>query len=196
MKSQKRSLAEVTTELAAVDRKLKATEKTRETLRAEFFFCATEQIKMEPLAKRVLTLPKAFFHLTKMGFEDFVTSRYPTWRLENYESLPGTDTFTLIIEEDPEYVPYEYINDRTREVVSRQVASSSPQIDTETLKMERPDLWEKIMKPVITYEVNDEALTTAVVEDPSIVAVLQRHYCYPRKPSKKLGPIRVAKEEE
>lgn len=196
MKSQ-RSLDQVAVELAEADRVLKKAEKAKEDLRSEFFFCATEQVKSERVLKRrALTIPKEFFHLTKMSFEDFVASRYPTWRLAEYESESMVHQFVLIIEEDPEYLPFEYIHAETREVVSRQVASAPPQVDTNTLKAEFPAVWEKIMKPVVVYELNDEALTTAVVEDPSLVGVLQRHYCYPRKPSKKLGPIRVAKEEE
>lgn len=190
-----RSIDEVARDLSDADRILKHAEKAKESLRKEFFSLATEQVRVtHVLKKRALTIPKSFFDTTGMTFEQFVVSRYPTWRLAEHKQ--EDEMVVLIIEEDPDFSPFTYQHPETREIITRQVAEASPQIDLETLRLENPLVWLEITRPVTSYELNEEALTALCVERPEIVALIQRHYRYGRKPSQKLAPIRVAKDEE
>lgn len=191
--STQTELNKIVKELVTTDHKLRELNEKRDALRLKFFEYAEEGVKQDVgLVKRTVTVPIQFFIVTKMEFEDFSSSRYPEWRI--VEVKQEAKDVVFLLEQDPVYLPWSYTHPTTRHVVSKQIAIPSPSLDSDTFRLDQPELWGKVMKPVTTYEPDPVEIQQAIQENPDLVSVFQAHTKY-KKPTQKLGPIRMEKTE-
>jgi hypothetical protein len=78
--------------------------------------------------------------------------------------------------------------------VSKDVAEYTPEIDWETLKSERPDIFKKLAVKRTHYDVNEAALEE-LFEDPEEASVLQRHLKV-KPPSLRVTARRIEQEKD
>lgn len=178
-------LGEVTKALGEHYREWKAAEKSKNESKTEFFEVATEKIRDEDRPTKVVTLYGPD--------EDTARARclryYPTWKIKAISKVEDGE-HSFLLEEDPDYAPYTYVNPEDGMVYSRQVAAGKLHLDDDLLKEQDPELYERVthipqerqLKPF--EELSDD--DTAAVQD----------YIYEGKPTVKLGAPRKAKPEE
>lgn len=177
--------------LAARLKKLSDQEKDikaeKDGLRSELFNYGAKDYEGKEylLPTTTITVPKIFWHTTGFTEFDFIRSRFPTWDIEvaEYDDLANTTTFVL--RKNPLYAPFKYEDDALK--LSKSVTEPTPEIDFESLKAERPDLFDKITKEVISLELDGEALEAAIAEDQEVVSILTRHTKYTREPQQRVA---------
>jgi hypothetical protein len=176
-------LEEITKELGLAHSRAKEWDKTKTQYRAEFFKIATES--HETLAEKIVnvdaeTLSDAILQAEKL---------YPTWT-----PLSATEVengFDVRIKENPEYMPFTFVNHEDGMVYQKQVASGAVMFDDERSKQDHPMLYE-----VVTHvpEPKRELRSLDDLSDEQI-AIIQ-DYIYEGKPTIKLAAPRKAKEDE
>jgi hypothetical protein len=176
-------LEEITKELGLAHSRAKEWDKTKTQYRAEFFKIATES--HETLAEKIVnvdaeTLSDAILQAEKL---------YPTWT-----PLSATEVengFDVRIKENPEYMPFTFVNHEDGMVYQKQVASGPVMFDDERFKQDHPMLYE-----VVTHvpEPKRELRSLDDLSDEQI-AIIQ-DYIYEGKPTIKLAAPRKAKENE
>ena len=176
-------LEEITKELGLAHSRAKEWDKTKTQYRAEFFKIATES--HETLAEKIVnvdaeTLSDAILQAEKL---------YPTWT-----PLSATEVengFDVRIKENPEYMPFTFVNHEDGMVYQKQVASGPVMFDDERFKQDHPMLYE-----VVTHvpEPKRELRPLDDLSDEQI-AIIQ-DYIYEGKPTIKLAAPRKAKEDE
>lgn len=193
----------VAAELIRVDREIKAAEKRKATYRGALFDHATEVASKRVLARKVITLEKGWLGKVGISLDDFLTTRYPQWNLVEIEAEEQDDGTTLLhylLEENPVYQSFEIVteieeDDKIEKVkTGRSIQQNDPTFDFDTLKRDMPEVFDRIMVPVISYELDEVAVIKVLEEDPSLHAKLQLHMSFP-KPITKLSPSRVVKED-
>jgi len=176
-------LEEITKELGLAHSRAKEWDKTKTQYRAEFFKIATES--HETLAEKIVnvdaeTLSDAILQAEKL---------YPTWT-----PLSATEVengFDVRIKENPEYMPFTFVNHEDGMVYQKQVASGPVMFDDERFQQDHPDLYH-----VVTHvpEPKRELRSLDDLSDEQI-AIIQ-DYIYEGKPTIKLAAPRKAKEDE
>ena len=76
----------------------------------------------------------------QVKFQGYVKQFHPGWRVVD----PGSKEFTYIIEEDPSFKKFVYVNHDDWNVYRRNVSQAGPSLDNERLKDEDPELWKRI----------------------------------------------------
>lgn len=178
------------------------TGKQADELRKEFFRLHDEQFKGKDylLPVKTVDVPDEFWHSTQMSKEDFVSSRFPGWNVEHCEYNTALGRTVFVLKRDPQYIPgivelYEEDNEGNHLIrVSKEISEYTPEIDWETLKQERPDIWEKIAQPITSYEIDEEGFEKLVEESPEELATIQRHMKV-RKPVLRATAKRVKSDE-
>lgn len=134
-------LSEITKLLGIAHAESKKAEKELKTYRSEFFEAIDDEIiSTETFARQTITFipPK-----TEDDAEDLITyvnRFYPGWRIVDV----GSKRNTHIIEEDPAFKKFVYVNHEDGNIYRRNVSQSGPSLDDERLKRENPKLWERI----------------------------------------------------
>jgi len=188
-------------------------------LKKEFFSEATTA-QASTLAQKTTTVTATSWEKAR----DLVKRLNPTWVIKDEGLKIGgnsDDTYTFILEENPEFKPFTYVNKETKRVWTKQVVETAPSLDDEWLQEEDPELWKEITEipnrdvianvvyecGVDSHEVDDrlESLweaydgprTLKSFEDltPEQHAKVQK-YLYPGPPQVKLQAPRDAKPEE
>lgn len=166
------------------EKKLKA---DKENLRTELFKFATQDYddKSYLLPTTTISVPLEFWERTGLTETEFLSSRFPTWDVEEaeYDDLAMRTTF--ILRKNPFYMPFKFEDDEFK--LSKTTTEPTPDIDWITLAAERPDLFDSLAKPVMTYELDGEELERMIAEDPEIISVLTRHTRYNREPQQRVG---------
>src|SRR4029078_831601 len=128
------------------------------------------------LPVKTIEVPKEFFETTGMEMEDFAASRFPNWDVEHIEKDVSTGNTTFVLKQNYKYVSGVVDVDDGDKIlrVSKEVSEYTPEIDWDTLKSERPDLFEQLAEPVTTYEINESQFDKLVDEQPEELATLQR----------------------
>jgi len=151
----------------------------REELRSDLFRLLDYDFKGKDhlLPVRTFEVPEQFFRDTGLSYDEFVKTRSPGWKVEHVEKNVTTDLTTFVLKKDPNYVNriIEVDADEGKIQVSKEISEYPPEIDWETLVVERPDLYEKLAKEVVVIQLNDEELEKLFEEQPEELAVLQRH---------------------
>jgi hypothetical protein len=192
--------------------------KNRESgLKEAFFDAATEAVAQATLAQKTVTVPS--------GVEDpeyYALKRNPRWRVIEVVDLSQQPGFAgVVLEEDPQYKPFVYVNRKTKRVWTRSVRDGSPWLDDEELRESDPELWKRITRLYndqfireLLYHANidpdeiDDHIAAIEEEfesertllplenlDPDDLAGVQE-YMYPGKPVVSLSAPRKAKPEE
>lgn len=167
-------------------------DKKNSGLKQDFFNEATK--------KTMASLAQKTYDTCNPGSKDrayFLAERYnPGWRSISAEtySLDGTSVtpirlgWRVILEEDPAFKPFTYVNKVDKRVWQKQITSSSPMLDDEELKIQDPDLWYRVTEPTRVLKPLEEL-------KPDELAELQG-FMYPGPLQVKLAQPRKAKPEE
>ncbi len=171
---------------------------TVQDLRDEFFRMHDEAVKGRSytLPVKTIEVPDEFFAVTGMSAEEFVESRFPNWNVEHVEKNTATNKTTFILKQNYRYVPgIVEIDDDDKVIrVAKEVSEYTPEIDWETLKAERPDLFDKLAQPVTRYEIDEVGFAEMVDKNPEELATLQRHMKV-KPPTLRATARRVKKDE-
>jgi hypothetical protein len=171
-------------EITSLEKEIKS---KKENLRSELFEIGADDYEGKEwlLPTTTITVPKEFWVRTNLTPDEFIASRFPTWDLESREDDVTMFTTTFVLRKKPLYMPYKYENDNYK--LSKSVTEPTPEIDWETLKAEDSQIFDKITKEVVIYELDGEALEELMAEDDSIIPFLTRHTMYKREPQQRVG---------
>lgn len=183
-------LTELSQELYELSTEIAEREARRGKLRKELFNFATEQIKIAEstsgtLPMKSVVIPEGWLEKIDISKEDFFKSRYPGWIILSEKGG------VYIIMKDPEYISWEYVDPDTHIKVAKQIQESTPEIDWKTLQLEDPELFERLAAPVVDYELNEEEYNRVVVENPTVVSILQRHLVMKTPVQRLPKPVKV-----
>lgn len=172
----------------------KHNKKEREELKQEFLRLLEHDFKGRDhvLPVKTIEVPQGFWTATSMTKEEFVQSRFPGWNVEHVEKNVSTGITVFVLKQNPHYIAgvVEIQTDNGLVKVSKEVAEYTPEIDWDTLRNERYDLFERLAKPVISLELDEDELGLIAVEQPEELATLQRHMKV-KEPSLKVQPRKV-----
>lgn len=191
-------------DLAYADRAEKLAKARKSELREQLFHVATLENEDNILPRQTFTIPVGFLNKVGMPENIFLASRWPGWRkIESRrvngdgEALPNGEWVEYLVEKDPAYLPWsvEAQVDGLTIVAGRSVQQKAPEIDQRTLQKDMPEVFDKIMKPVVNYEVDADKLQNLITDDPSMLAKIQLHFAYP-DPIAKLSPIKEIKDAD
>jgi len=172
----------------------KRNKSTRDDLKDEFFRLLDYEYKGRAhiLPVKTIEVPDTFWHSTQMTYDEFVRSRFPGWNVEHVEKSISTNRTVFVLKRDPQYVPglVEVQDDEGTIKVAKEVAEYTPEIDWTTLQQERPDLFEKLSRPRVIMELDDDAFEKLAMEEPEELATLERHMVV-RPPALKVQPRRM-----
>lgn len=180
MSSQIENLVSDLYHVTTQEKELKA---RKEELRDELFGVANREQPEHLLPTATIEVPFEFFNTTGMTYDDFLKSRFPTWDLQDYEVKDNSVVF--ILRKGKSYMPWKYEDDYYK--LSKSPVEPTPEIDWDTLEIERPDLFGRLAKEKITYEVNEEEFNKLLQEDPTVYEVLRRHSKFTRAVSQRVG---------
>lgn len=177
-------LADVTNQLGEAYSSWKRAEREKNELRDAFFCLIDQQLKNEVPSQIIAEFP------TEDEEEALrqAQRRYVRHRIISTRPIEGG--YQVILEEDPEYRPFSYVNKTSGRVFQRIISEGSPVLDDEALKEENPELWEAITEEIITREL--KPLTDLTPEQ---IEELEPYISMP-KPQARLAAPRVAKNEE
>lgn len=179
------SLDETTQDLGKWHEKWKTAEKEKNKLREKFFREASEELA-ESLPAR---------NIEQVSAKDLEEAlRIAQRRFHRYNVLDaqeaGDDLWNVVLEEDPEFKPFSYINKIDGKVYSRIVTEGTPFLDDDALRDEDPELWERITTEKVSRELRP--LEDLDADD---LAKMQPYLTAP-KPTVRLSNPREAKQEE
>lgn len=129
------TLEDITLKLGEADSLKKSSDKDRTKYKDLFFATATAMLSEGPLARKTVEIPKG-----TEGVEDFILSHNPGWSLMQVSE----DETKAVLEQDPKYLPFQFINPKDGKVYARSVREGSPMLDDDRLKVEDPDLYEEV----------------------------------------------------
>jgi hypothetical protein len=179
------ALDETTKELGKAHAAWKENEKEKNKYRDKFFREVTEAISDELPAKSVQKV-------TAKDIEEAL--RISQRRFSRHKVIDcvdlGDGEFGVVLEDDPEFRPFTYINKIDGKVYSRVIAEGTPYLDDEGMRDEDPELWEKI-----TVEKTERVLKPLDSMSAEELAQIQPYLVTP-KPTVRLGNPRIAKQEE
>jgi hypothetical protein len=171
--------------------------KSREDLRKEFFRLHDAGLGANHiLPVRTVEIPESFFKATGLSQEEFVTRRFPGWKVEHVELNTVEKKRTFVLKRDTKYVAGVVdIEDEGQTVrVSKEVVEYSPEVDFESLKKERPDLYRKLKKTVKVDVLDDDKFEALLAEHPEELSVVERHLVV-KEPALRATVKRVKDEE-
>jgi hypothetical protein len=163
----------------------KASEESKNFAKEEFFAQATEELAASELATQVVTLALK----PEDDLREIVAEKYPRMILKEVKALEDGQV-EIILEENPAFKPYTFVNPEDRTVYSRSIRAGKVSIDDDSLAADNPDLYEQI-----TIEVTERQLRPLEELTPEQVAEIQQ-YIYEGKPQVVLSQPRTAKPEE
>jgi hypothetical protein len=187
MSNMTNDLQEITKQLGSAHKKKSEGEKELKKSRSEFFEAIDEEIlSTETLAQQTIVIPYAEEENVVTHIQTF----YPGWQYV-YENDDGS----VIIEEDPSFKKFVYINHDDGNLYRRNVSQSGPSLDDDRLKVENPKLWKRI-----TQEEEVPAKVVRVLKDletlPDKDLAAMQEYFVPGSMTVKLDAPRKAKPDE
>jgi uncharacterized protein YnzC (UPF0291/DUF896 family) len=182
---QAMSLDDVTQRLGRSHKKWKEAEQQKNKLRDEFFAAVNEELANELAAQSIVDVE---------GQDEEEVLRIAQRRFQKHRVVDvrqeSATTWKVVLEENPEYRDFQYINPEDGQVYSRIVAEGAPFLDDDAIREENPELWDKI-----THEVTTREMKPVESLEPEVLAQLRPYLTSP-KPSIRLGNPRRAKQEE
>jgi hypothetical protein len=182
-------LQQITKQLGTAHKKKSEGEKELKESRGKFFAAIDEEIvSTETLAQQTISVPEG------VEVANYVKVFHPGWRpFESDSNLEGG--IDVLIEEDPSFKKFVYINHQDGQVYRRNVSEGGPFLDDNRLKAENPKLWKRI-----TQEEEIPAKTVRVLKDletlPDKDLAAMQEYFVPGLMTVKLDAPRKAKPDE
>jgi len=176
-------LNQITKRLGNAHKQKTVAEKELKESRNLFFDAIYDEIlDTETLAQQTIEIPNYVDDVV-----DYIKQFYPGWYL--IEHFAKEDK-TALIEEDPSFKKFVYVNQEDENLYKRNVSQAGPSLDDERLKEEDPKLWKRITDQKTTRVLKD--LETVSNDD---LAAMQKYFV-PGPMTVKLDAPRKAKPEE
>lgn len=191
--TREQRLQKIARDLFDISEEEKQSKKNRSDLREELFRLLEYEFQGRDhiLPIKTVEVPETFWEATGMSKSEFVQTRFPGWNVEHVEKNIITKQTVFVLKRDPRYLPgVVELEDDPLIKVSKEVAEYTPEIDWTTLQQERPDLFEKLAKPKVVLELDDDALEKIANTEPEELATLERHMIV-KEPSLKVQPRRL-----
>jgi hypothetical protein len=115
---------------------------------------------------------------------------YRRHRVISVQETKDPGEWDVLLEPDPALQPYSYVNRADGKVYSRIIAEGSPYLDDESLRDEKPDLWQQI-----TVEETTRVLKPLEELPAEVLAELEPYITMP-EPQVRMGAPRKATLEE
>jgi hypothetical protein len=163
-------------------------DKLTKQARKEFMDAATEVAALETPARSI----------ERVIAEDMETAlRIAQRRFHNYTIVDvrrkvddEEPSYEVILEEDPALRPFSFVNREDGKVYSRVIVEGSPYLDDEALRVDDPELWDRITEKRIVEEI--KPLDSLSDDD---LAAIQPYLAMPPAQAR-MGKIRKAKPED
>lgn len=182
-------LSQITKTLGSAHRAKSTAEKELKESRSKFFDAVDEEIvATETLAQQTVDLPADV-----ESAEAYVRQFYPGWRVVGDEPEEGAET--ALIEEDPAFKKFVYVNHDDGYVYRRNVSQGGPSLDNERLKAEDPKLWKRITEERVQPATKVRVLKDLEEVDNKDLAAMQEYFV-PGPMTVKLDAPRKAKPDE
>lgn len=185
---RRKSLAVLTERLGKRYDKWKHYEGKKDSDRIEFFKAATLAEQNKALATKTVALSPA---LPEDEARAYLAKYHPRWVVKDLkfgESL----VVRALLEEDPQFTSFVYVNPRDRRVYTRQVNDGGPVLDDELLEAQDPELYSKV---TFTSPWGESILWPLDKLPDDLLAKLQS-YIYPGKTKVVFAAPRKAKADE
>src|SRR4051812_18767479 len=131
------SLEDTTSKLGEFHRKWKEAEKEKEKYKKQFFSEITEEVANEVVAQSVETVEAE---------DDEAAVRISERRFRRHHVVDVRERadgdWDVVLEENPAFKPFVYVNPDDGQVYQRVVIDGSPYLDDDALREENPELWE------------------------------------------------------
>jgi hypothetical protein len=172
------NLTELGVEIADLNAEIKRLETQKDEKRKEFFAAANESYvdKEYLLPTTTLSVPLGIF--IYIVETEFLKTRFPSWEVIAQEDKPFQRDYVL--RKRPEYMPFSYQDEDVS--ISRSPSEGTPVVDWDHLKEYAPNIFEKLAKPVLSYELNEEALGELFNESPTIATVVTKYFTVHKAP--------------
>ena len=155
------------------NKKLKELEKSKESLRSNFFSLVDEYISISGTTEtQVIDIKCA----SRAEAESYVEENHPGWLIAQYREDQ------IVIEEDPSQMKFTWTTDDGYQI-NRTTAIIGTKFDFERLKDFNHVLFDQIVESKMVYELNEKKAQQMIEDHPEILPVLQE--------STKLGKIQL-----
>jgi hypothetical protein len=163
----------LTKEIMNVGEAIKRLEKSKESLRSQFFDCVNEYIAFSGTMETEVIHRK---FASRAEAEKYVIDNHPGWNLIQYEEDK------IVIEEDPAQMRFVWTTEDGYQI-SRTTAVVGTKFDYEYLMDHAPDLFREIVESKTVYELNEKKAQALIEKSPQYLSILQE--------STKLGKIQL-----
>jgi len=162
-------------EIEKNNRKLKELEKSKESLREQFFALADEYIRISGTTEtQVIDIKCA----SRAEAESYVEENHPGWMIAQFRRFEDQ----IVIEEDPSQMKFTWTTEDGYQI-NRTTAVIGTKFDFDKLKDFDLELFEQIVESKMVYELNEKKAQQMIEVHPEILPVLQE--------STKLGKIQL-----
>jgi len=181
------SLTSVVHDLAALTAEEKELKIKKDDLRRQLFTYGAKDYegKEHLLPTTTITVPIEFFFSTGLDEEAFLNRSFPTWEVIGREKNNAHSSVTYVLRKKPVYMPFSYEDDDFK--LSKTTTEPTPEIDLETLKAERSELYEAITSKEVRVILDGDKLQVAIEEDQEVISILMRHTKYTRESQQRVG---------
>lgn len=185
-------LAAITTKLGSAHATSKKAEKELKESRSEFFVAIDDEIvETETLARQTIEFESPAGEEDAEDLLTHIKKFYPGWRLAE----TGSKEHTHIIEEDPAFKKFVYVNHDDGNVYRRNVSQAGPSLDDDRLKEENPELWKRITEVKVVPRQQVRVLKDLETLPNEDLAEIQEYFV-PGPMTVKLDAPRKAKPDE
>jgi len=191
MSDMPNNLQQITKQLGSAHKKKSEGEKELKASRAQFFEAIDQEIlSTQTLAQQTIEVPEDA--ADQEALLRHVAVFYPGWQLGEVVPSVWADGLPseIIIEENPAFKKFVYVNHEDGNVYRRNVSEGGPSLDDERLKAEDPALWKRITTTKAVRVLKD----MDTLPDKDLAAV--QEYFVPGSMTVKLDAPRKAKPDE
>jgi hypothetical protein len=189
-------LQQITKQLGTAHKKKSEGERELKESRSKFFKAIDEEIlSTETLAQQTIEVPETV--VDEETLIQHVAVFYPGWQVGEVVSLVWADEAPteIIIEENPAFKKFVYVNHEDGFVYRRNVSEGGPSLDDERLKVEDPELWKRITEVKVVPRQQVRVLKDMETLPDKDLAAMQEYFV-PGSMTVKLDAPRKAKPDE
>lgn len=177
-------LTEITRKLGESYNKHKRSEREKNEWREAFFEQATHELQQE-------LPPQTVAEYETSDVEDALRQAQRQYVKHTVIAVESDGNKTrIVLEQDPAYRPFTYINPSDGQIYKKSVSEGSPVLDDEGLLERDPDLYHRVMKKEVVYTPRDFSELA-----PEELEELSKYITFPKPQVKLQAPRRATQEE-
>jgi hypothetical protein len=185
----------ITTQLGESYFAWKEEEKNKEADRKAFFELAIAANKDATMRTKVVEIKLVGFAQDIDTATARAEQKHPRFIVKGVQETSADETSTTykaVLEEDPQWLDFTYINKRDGNVYCRKVEDGKMHVDGDRMEEEDPELFKSVTME--TWGGEHIVMPFQFMDDATLNRV--QPYIYQGKPVAKLSPVRAAKPEE